>query len=204
LSCLFCTDAETIHHLFFGCCVAKILWCHLSVMGGTDIGTDFESVAGKWLCAKKFKTLNICITAVLWSIWKLRNSMCFQENQWHGMQAVFFRCAKLTRRWAIIQTEEVANQLEIMAKLWEERGSSPPALLWHPVVRTHPGPSGPDDQEVGRSPPAASDSIDQCGVGLMNADHVIDFSSLGVGLEPVDVMLTVTQPVLVPCDDVMP
>jgi hypothetical protein len=171
-------------------------------MCGKDIGTDFELVVGLWLCAEKLKTLNICTTAVLWSIWKLRNSMCFQANKWHGMQAVFFRCAKLTRRWAIIQTEEVTNQMEVIAKLWEERGSSPPALLWHPVVRTHPAPSGPDDQEVDRSPPTAS--TDQFGVGLMNVDHVIDFSSLDVGLEPADVMLVATQPVLVPCDNVMP
>jgi hypothetical protein len=54
-------------------------------MCGKEIGVDFESVASLWSCAKKFKTLNICATAVMWSIWKMRNFMCFQENQWMGM-----------------------------------------------------------------------------------------------------------------------
>jgi hypothetical protein len=31
------------------------------------IGIDLESVASLWLCAKKFKTLNICTIVVLWS-----------------------------------------------------------------------------------------------------------------------------------------
>jgi hypothetical protein len=69
------------------------------------LGNDFESVAALWMCAKRFKTLNICTTAVLWLIWKLRHSLCFQGNQWCGMQAVFYRCAKLTRRWGGNQSD---------------------------------------------------------------------------------------------------
>jgi hypothetical protein len=73
---------------------------------------------------------------------------------------------------------------------------------WCPVDRTHPKPSGPDDQEAGRRPPAASGSFDQFAVGLVrDVDLVIDNSSLHVDLEPDAVMVTATQPVLVPCDD---
>jgi hypothetical protein len=77
VSCLFCSDPESVHHLFFECCVSKIMWQNLSAMCGKVIGFDFESVASLWLSAKKFKTLNICTTTVMWSIWKIRNSMCF-------------------------------------------------------------------------------------------------------------------------------
>jgi len=45
LSCLFCSEPETVQHLFFDCCVAKVSWNHLSEILGTQIGTDFESVA---------------------------------------------------------------------------------------------------------------------------------------------------------------
>jgi hypothetical protein len=93
----------------------------MSVMFDRCLGNDFESVAALWMCAKRFKTLNICTTAVLWLIWKLRHSLCFQGNQWCGMQAVFYRCAKLTRRWGVIQSEDVASQLDSVVKMWEAR-----------------------------------------------------------------------------------
>jgi hypothetical protein len=53
--------------LFFGCCIAKLMWSQLCEMSNKMVGTDFESVAGLWLCEKKSKALNICTTAVLWS-----------------------------------------------------------------------------------------------------------------------------------------
>jgi hypothetical protein len=28
-SCLFCNEDESVHPLFFGCCVAKVLWSEL-------------------------------------------------------------------------------------------------------------------------------------------------------------------------------
>jgi hypothetical protein len=61
------------------------------------------------------------------------------------MQGMFFKCAKLIRRWCIIQPEEVANQLEPSAKEWERRGALPPLLPWAQHVlplRGHPNPDG--------------------------------------------------------------
>jgi hypothetical protein len=58
-SCLFCNEDEIVHHLFFGWCVAKMLWSELSEMFDIQIGTDFESVSKLWLCNKKWKMLNI-------------------------------------------------------------------------------------------------------------------------------------------------
>jgi hypothetical protein len=45
-SCLFCLDPESVHHLFFGCCIAKLMWSQLSDICNRVIGTDFESVVG--------------------------------------------------------------------------------------------------------------------------------------------------------------
>jgi hypothetical protein len=45
-SCLFCLDPELVHHLFFGCCIAKLMWSQLSDICNRVIGTDFESVVG--------------------------------------------------------------------------------------------------------------------------------------------------------------
>jgi hypothetical protein len=49
----------------------------MSEISCREIGNDFESVASMWLCAKKFKTLNICTIVVLWSLWKMKIVLCF-------------------------------------------------------------------------------------------------------------------------------
>jgi hypothetical protein len=46
------------------------------------------------------------------------------------MQDIFFKCARLVRRWHVIQSEEVSSQLECLAKDWERRGAMPTRLSW--------------------------------------------------------------------------
>jgi hypothetical protein len=67
-SCLFCNDAESVVHLFFGCCVAREIWKEVLEIVSRVVGTDFESVAKWWLCDKKCKILNVVTSAILWSI----------------------------------------------------------------------------------------------------------------------------------------
>jgi hypothetical protein len=149
-------------------------------------GVDFESVASLWLCAKKYKTLNICTTAVMWSLWKLRNDMCFQVNQWLGIQGTFFRCAKLLRRWCLIQSEEVANQLGILVTEWEKRGTRPPELTWGQLIVP------PSESSCSGSQDAASREL-----GLADFS-VIDFSLHDVDTEPGCDVLPVLQSTLDP------
>jgi hypothetical protein len=67
LTCLFCSDHETAHHVFFDCCVARALWDIISDILQCPVGADFEAVAKLGLIDKKFKVVNTCTSAVLWS-----------------------------------------------------------------------------------------------------------------------------------------
>ena len=78
ISCLFCSEPKTNHHLFFDCFVAKLIWPVVSSMLGVDVGSDFESVARWWLSNKKNYVINIVCIAALWALWKVRNELCFQ------------------------------------------------------------------------------------------------------------------------------
>jgi hypothetical protein len=80
----FGTENESVHHLFFGCVVAQRAWRVISQIMGVETGSNFESVDKMWLCNKKFGVINIVTSAVCWSLWKLRNSMIFQEVFWVG------------------------------------------------------------------------------------------------------------------------
>jgi hypothetical protein len=83
---------------------------------------------------------------------------------------VFYRCAKLTWRWGIIQIEEVTNQLESVAKMWEARAASPPAL---PYPRDRSSTSLPD-QSMDRLIPTPSG----CDADLVLIDdRALDVSS---------------------------
>jgi hypothetical protein len=46
-----------------------------------DVGNDYESVAKYWIAAtKKHVISNVVSFAVLWSLWKLRNELCFSRS----------------------------------------------------------------------------------------------------------------------------
>jgi len=77
-TCLLCSEKESINHVFFECCVAKLVLDYISEILGLSIGHDFESVASFWLANKKHKVTNTISVAVLWSFWKFRNELCFQ------------------------------------------------------------------------------------------------------------------------------
>lgn len=69
-TCLLCFENESIIHLFFGCCVSKLIWKYISELLGVRIGYDFESAAQLWLANKRHKVTNTVSAVVLWSIWK--------------------------------------------------------------------------------------------------------------------------------------
>jgi hypothetical protein len=54
----------------------------MSKILGISVGRDFESIAKLWLRDKQFKYINMCNAAVLWTLWKTRNDLCFQDPHW--------------------------------------------------------------------------------------------------------------------------
>jgi hypothetical protein len=98
-TCLFCSDQESISHLFFNCVVAKNVWIIISEVLEVGIGEDYESVAKLWIANKKYVVTNVVTSAVLWSLWKLRNELYFQGVVWLGMKMVLIRVARMLRGW---------------------------------------------------------------------------------------------------------
>jgi hypothetical protein len=70
-TCMFCSEAESIHNLFFECIIASQVWLSVSEVVGFEIGTDFEYVAKRWICNKKFGLVNMVSSTVCWSLWKV-------------------------------------------------------------------------------------------------------------------------------------
>jgi len=67
-------------HLFSEYGVATQLWFVLSHIFKFQLGCSLLSIGQYWLSDKKNGVLNNIVTSTaLWSLWKLRNSFCFQN-----------------------------------------------------------------------------------------------------------------------------
>lgn len=118
-----------INHLFFECCVAKLVWEYISEILGLNIGHDFESVARFWLVNKRHLVTNTVSAAILWSFWKFRM----------GLKDVFFKIAKMLRRWIPMMQQEAGVRIEEVITQLEFKASMPPLLMWYSQGGHHQG-----------------------------------------------------------------
>jgi hypothetical protein len=129
-SCIFCSENETVNHIFFECCVSCQLWKNINEVLCVKVGHDFESVANLWLSDKKLKLVNVCTTTVLWSLWESRSDMIFQGTRWLGMKRVLRRCVGTLRNWKLVLNTEEAGELERWALELERIADSPRRIDW--------------------------------------------------------------------------
>uniref|UniRef100_A0ACD5Y5V5 Uncharacterized protein n=1 Tax=Avena sativa TaxID=4498 RepID=A0ACD5Y5V5_AVESA len=100
LECEFCKEIESVHHLMFDCIVAKLLWADVFKIFNIQI-TDFESLASKWLCNKKFLHLNVVNATVLWGIWNTRNRLVFNRATWISFKQVWQLVLLYLKEWKV-------------------------------------------------------------------------------------------------------
>ena len=128
LTCLFCEEQETVHHLFFDCVVVKQLWSVLANIFHTQSLDSLEDVGKYWLSNKRNGIFNICTSAVFWSIWKLRNDICFQRTMWQSMTILFHKTAAMILNWELLCPSE-KEELRTMAMRIKKEAAQ---VLWLP------------------------------------------------------------------------
>lgn len=82
---IFCLEEESVQHPFFECVVAKHCCCiyYISEILSIKVEGNLADVGKCWLRNKKNVVWTLLHTsAVLWSLWKLRNEICFQSVGW--------------------------------------------------------------------------------------------------------------------------
>ena len=89
-----------------------------------------------WVANKKFLVPNVISSAVLWSLWKLRNEICFQGVVWLGMRMVLIRITKMLRGWLSLFKQEVAVVLEGLIVKMEELSRCPAQIEWKEEMAT--------------------------------------------------------------------
>jgi hypothetical protein len=63
-TCIFCSEPESVCHLFYECVVARRAWQLVSESIGFQVGSNYESGAKLWLCNKRFDCVNIITSAI--------------------------------------------------------------------------------------------------------------------------------------------
>jgi hypothetical protein len=164
-SCLFCTENESVTHLFYECCVAKNMWKEVAEITNRPVVVDFESMAKLWVRDTKLKAVNVFYTAVNWCIWKARNDLCFQGVCWTGMKKLYGQCARLLRNWSLLNKPEAAATLEEWAQEMELRSVRPPRLTWKQMSR--------------RSGDSLSDRVRYRDVGNLNVYNLGMLNAIG-------------------------
>jgi hypothetical protein len=91
--------------------VAKVIWKLIGSIVGCEVGSDYLSVASRWIHKKKCYGINIFTTAVLRGVWLIRNEMVFNDQVWSDVRSILRRILQLIMEWKPIFKEENLEEM---------------------------------------------------------------------------------------------
>jgi hypothetical protein len=101
-TCLFCCEDESVHHLLFECVVAKEVWSDIAQSFEFDYPRCMRELSDLWSANNKKTVVNIACVAAIWSIWTMRNDLCFQGVPWISTRVILGRACALLHQWKIM------------------------------------------------------------------------------------------------------
>lgn len=128
-TCQFCDKKEAIQHLFFDWPMARFTWNVVSCAFDLKPMKNVQHTLGAWTqnCDKVTKQLLlVAVAAVLWSTWKARNKVCFEQilpqdptdilyraRSWMNDQAVLQKPVEKQERlrWGIQPLKQVTSEM---------------------------------------------------------------------------------------------
>jgi hypothetical protein len=109
--CRFCSQEETIDHLFFQCGIAKFVWnVVFSALNCPNIPTKLEKVCDWMLTFKDLKVrqfVAIGIVSVIWGLRKIRNKACFQHIYPVDPNGIIVYIYQLQLSWIALQKKNL-------------------------------------------------------------------------------------------------
>jgi hypothetical protein len=62
---------------------------------------DFESIASRWLCNKRFLHFNLVFSTDLWALWINRNNLIFNKDVWVNIKQVWRLVLSFLKEWKV-------------------------------------------------------------------------------------------------------
>jgi hypothetical protein len=101
-TCIFCSQDETIKHLFFQCNLARSIWSVIPAASGLYTPTSIANLFGNWLHGIDYKyriLLRVGAMALIWSLWLCRNDKVFNDKNYTLLQVIYW-CTGTLRIWS--------------------------------------------------------------------------------------------------------
>jgi hypothetical protein len=92
--------------------VARNIWDDVSEFLGLSVGTDYISVAAKWLSKEKYYVTNLISSAVLRGIWLIRNDFVFNDQVWLDVKMVWRKIRTLSMEWKDLCRDQQETEME--------------------------------------------------------------------------------------------
>ncbi|XP_058740907.1 uncharacterized protein LOC131613238 [Vicia villosa] len=106
IDCIFCsTHPESLDHLFYQCHVTKAVWKRIYTWLGEEVKISLEEFKNFGSIQEKEKNINIKATlntiwiALIWCIWKMRNTIIF-DNGIFSFDEVISNIMFFSWRWS--------------------------------------------------------------------------------------------------------
>lgn len=126
--CMFCTEDETICHLFFECVVAKMIWHFVLEFCGYSV-TSYLELANRWLDCKKYEFPNTISAGALWCIWLTRNDLIFHSQQWVSIKQVLRRILRCMQLWKPMFKQSMEQDVACWCSFLEAQIKTPLAIM---------------------------------------------------------------------------
>ncbi|KAF8733069.1 hypothetical protein HU200_015430 [Digitaria exilis] len=73
--------------------------------------------------------VNMFTAAALWGLWKLKNSLCFQNARWRHVASLLQKIANMVDNWKVLCHVEKKPELELSLTNLKCSSNRPPRLL---------------------------------------------------------------------------
>jgi hypothetical protein len=120
--CAFCSQQETIQHLFFDYYFAKFLWRVVQCTFNIDTPTSVGHLFNDWACGvgsrlKKFMLVGA--SALCWTLWTCMNDIVFDKVSMKTYMQVLYRGTYWLHEWAQLQKheEDIVSMIEACRSL---------------------------------------------------------------------------------------
>ena len=100
MKCCYCSNNETIQHLFFECHNARLIWRIIQTSFGLQKPNNIIHMFGSWLQGVRWKKRSLIlmgVSAVCWAIWLSRNDIVFDKASIQSCLQIFFRATHWIR-----------------------------------------------------------------------------------------------------------
>ena len=111
-TCSFCSENETIRHLFFDCRFARVVWGLIYLTFSITKPFSVTSMFGAWLCGFHKRLTNIALLGAaitVWAIWLHRNDLVFKKKIISSPLQVIYTIAHWLRTWVVLQKVELQD-----------------------------------------------------------------------------------------------